>query len=120
MAKYERVFRGDLDEVMRAIHRGVAGPGDVTTFCDETRISPSGTGVRCAVRVYKRYDFIWYGKVTLTVTVVDTDGRIFVSAIAAGGRPHSLRDTTFADERKLLREVEAIVEPMAAASPDLG
>ncbi len=41
--------------------------------------------VRCAVRVYERYSAFGGNRVSLNVTLVGSDGDIFVSAITSGG-----------------------------------
>ena len=45
-------------------------------------ISTSG---RCAVRVYERYSAIGNGRVTMSLTLLEADGQIRLSAITSGG-----------------------------------
>ena len=40
---------------------------------------------RCAVRVYERYSAIGNGRVTMSLTLLEADGQIRLSAITSGG-----------------------------------
>ena len=83
MAKIESELYGDFDEILNTLHNAVmagsssASVEDSSSFC---------TGnVRCVVRTYERYSVMGNGRVSMNVTLLEADGRIFLSAITSGG-----------------------------------
>ncbi len=83
MAKYEGRLAGDFDEILNKINSAVTS-GSASASLEESSNFVSDSG-RCAVRVYERYSFSGGNRVSLSVTLFQTDGKIFVSAITSGG-----------------------------------
>ncbi|MCF8568859.1 DUF6054 family protein [Gordonia sp. HY002] len=118
MAKYERVFRGDFDAVVRIVHDGVLAASSSASYEDGSAIEPAGTDVRCAVRVYERYSAFGGNRVAMNVTILGVGPRIFVSAIAAGGSQAVMWKVNTVGEENFLDTLVAVVEPLAQAAPD--
>ncbi|WOC12935.1 DUF6054 family protein [Gordonia sp. MP11Mi] len=119
MAKYERTFRGDFDSVVDLVHRGVMDASMSASYEDGSNIEPTGTDVRCAVRVYERYSTFGGNRVALNLTIVGVGPRIFVSAITAGGSQAMMWKVNTWGEESFLETLTATVEPLAQASPDV-
>lgn len=82
MAKYERTFRGDFDEVLRVCSDIVMN--SISASVEDSSSFRSGD-VRVAVIVYERYSWLGGNRVSLNLTVVGHGNEIFVSAITSGG-----------------------------------
>jgi len=83
MAKFESYLRGSFDEIAGAIHNGVLRGSASASYEDGSDIA--GPDFRCAVRVYERYSWFGQNRVSLNVTLVQSGGRLFLSAITSGG-----------------------------------
>ncbi len=83
MAKLERSLQGSFDAVLERIHRGILD-GSATASCEEISDTSMG-GVRCAVRMYERYSAFGGNRVAMCVTLLGQEGRLWVSAMSAGG-----------------------------------
>jgi len=83
MAKFESWLRGNFDEIAGAVHDGILQGSVSASYEDGSDIA--GPGMRCAVRVYERYSYMGKNRVSLNVILVQSGGRIFLSAITSGG-----------------------------------
>ena len=83
MAKIQRELFGDFDDIIADIHDAVVG-GSVTGEMIESS-QFKGSEARCSVMVFERYSAMYQSRVTLSVTLFQTEGRIFISAAATGG-----------------------------------
>ncbi|MGO3328497.1 DUF6054 family protein [Gordonia sp. (in: high G+C Gram-positive bacteria)] len=119
MAKYERVFRGDFDTVVDIVHNAVMRASSSASYEDGSSIEPTGTNLRCAVRVYERYSAAGGNRVAMNVTIVGVESRIFVSAITSGGSKAVLWKINTWGEDSFLNTLTEAVEPLALASPDV-
>ena len=84
MAKYEAYLKGNFDKIADALHKGILHGSASASYEDGSDIA--GPDLRCAVRVYERYSMFGGNRVSLNVTLVESGGRIFLSAITSGGR----------------------------------
>ena len=83
MAQFECTFPSaySFDDILQYFHAHLTkNHGEYTGGSDYV----SGR-VRVAVRVYERYSALGGNRVSLNLTLVGEDGRIFVSAITSGG-----------------------------------
>jgi len=85
MAKFESYLRGDFDEILGAIDRGILRGSVSASLEDGSDFAGPGVGMRCAVRVYERFSYMGGNRVSLNVTLFGFGGRIRLSAITAGG-----------------------------------
>jgi len=83
MAKIERNLRGNFDEVLSAIENRILS-GSISASSEASSNYQLGE-VRCAVRVYERYSWIGSSRVSLNITLIGVDDKLFLSAISSGG-----------------------------------
>ena len=83
MAKFERTITGDFDDVLDRLHRGILEGSSSASYEDGSDWEKDD--VKCAVRVYERYSAFGGNRVSLNVTLVGTDGDLFLTGITSGG-----------------------------------
>ena len=83
MAKIECELYGNFDEILSKFHNAVMDGSASASFEDSSYFETSD--MRCAVRSYERYSVFGQNRVSLTFTLAQSEGRIFFSAITAGG-----------------------------------
>lgn len=83
MASLEKELRGNYRQILRDIEDAVLS-GSATASTEGQADFATGSA-RCAVRVYERYSWFGGNRVSMTITLMESDGRIFLSAITAGG-----------------------------------
>ena len=106
MAKYEQVLSGNFNEILRKIEDGILN-GSISVSLEDTSDFACGSS-RCSVRVFERYSYMGGNRVSLSVTLFQTDNRIYLSAITSGGsqavffKINTLGEEAFLDK---LREI---------------
>lgn len=83
MAKYECELHGGFSAILNDVEKNVMG-GSLSASKEDGSDFTVG-GCRCAVRVYERYSMLGSNRVSLSVTLLGADGRVFLSAITSGG-----------------------------------
>lgn len=83
MAKYEAELRGDFYEILDSVSDAVMSRSASASL--EAKSDFSTENSICAVRVYERYSYSGQNRVSMNITLVKSDGRIFVSVITSGG-----------------------------------
>lgn len=83
MAKIECELHGNFDVILNALHNAVM-TGSSSASIEDSSDFYTGS-VRCAVRTYERYSYLGNGRVSMNITLLEADGRIFLSAITSGG-----------------------------------
>ena len=83
MAKYERRLNGNFDEISMKIENEILAASSSATLEDETWFHSSDS--RCAVKVFERYSAFGGNRVSLSVTLFESEGEIRVSGITSGG-----------------------------------
>jgi len=84
MAKLERTINGNFDELLTRITDGVLNGSVSATLEDLTDFRAESA--RCSVRVFERYSFTGENRLSLTVTMFQTENNeIRLSAITSGG-----------------------------------
>lgn len=83
MASLKKELRGNYRQILRDIEDAVLSRS--ATASTEGQADFATENARCAVRVYERYSWFGGNRVSMTVTLLESDGRIFLSAITAGG-----------------------------------
>lgn len=97
MAKYERAFKGDFNQIINSIHNGILNGSFSATYEDGSSFSVGKT--KCEVRVYERYSMIGKNRVSLNVTLIGEDDNLHISAITSGGSQAVLfKINTFGEE----------------------
>lgn len=83
MAKIECELHGDFDDILKSLHNAVMDGSTSVSFEESSDFRTAD--MRCAVRSYERYSMLGKGRVSLTFTLVQANGKTFVSAISSGG-----------------------------------
>lgn len=97
MAKYERAFKGDFNQIINSIHNGILNGSFSATYEDGSSFSVGKT--KCEVRVYERYSMIGKNRVSLNVTLIGEDDNLHITAITSGGSQAVLfKINTFGEE----------------------
>mgnify|MGYP000475466670 CR=1 FL=1 len=82
MAILERALTGDFTTILTELDAVVKQ--SISATLEGSSDFNFSTG-RCAVRVYERYSAIGNGRVTMSLTLLEADGQIRLSAITSGG-----------------------------------
>ncbi|NLO42316.1 MAG: hypothetical protein GX109_04710 [Bacteroidales bacterium] len=83
MAKYEKSFKGEFNQILNKIHNGILRGSFSASYEDGSDFSVGET--RCAVRVYERYSMMGKNRVSLNVTLVGNGDNLHISAVTSGG-----------------------------------
>lgn len=83
MAKLECELQGDFSRILSELEDEIIN-GSVSASLEGKSDFSSGSEC-CAVRVYERYSFTGGNRVSLNLTLLQSGGQIFLSAITAGG-----------------------------------
>ena len=83
MAKIECELHGNFDAILNTLHNAVMS-GSTSASAEDSSNFYTGS-VRCVVRTYERYSYFGNGRVSMNITLLEADGRIFLSAITSGG-----------------------------------
>lgn len=83
MAIYTRYIDGNFNETLEKIHNGILDSSLSASYEDGSDWEKGD--MKCAVRVYERYSTFGGNRVSLNVTLVGTDGELFLTGITSGG-----------------------------------
>ncbi|MBQ9484013.1 MAG: hypothetical protein IJU82_07455 [Ruminiclostridium sp.] len=83
MAKIQAELYGDFDMILNAIHNAVIG-GSLSASLEESSDFYEN-GARCSVRVYERYSWLGKNRVSMSMTLFEANGRVYISAATTGG-----------------------------------
>lgn len=83
MAKYERSFTGNFSDFMDWLDKSITSGSISASYEDGTDFKAGD--VRLAVRVYERYSMMGGNRVSMNVTVMNHQDRIYLCAITSGG-----------------------------------
>ena len=84
MAKLEKTFKGNFDNLLSTIEEGILHGSISSTLEDSSDFTSKDS--RCSVRVFERYSFFGKNRVSLSVTLFqDSSKMIHLSAITSGG-----------------------------------
>lgn len=84
MAKLEKEINGNFEEILNRIEDGILRGSISATLEDSSDFIESES--RCSVRVFERYSALGKNRVSLSVTLFQTDkSKIHLSAITSGG-----------------------------------
>ncbi len=109
MAKLECELRGNFDDIVNTIDEGILESSISASKEDESSFRSDGS--RCTVLVYERYSMFSSNRVSLNVTLYEAEGRIYMSAITAGGSQAVLFKIDTVGEETFLDILREITEP---------
>ena len=108
MAKYERNFQGNFDDLLNILNSGILSGSASASFEDGSDYSYND--IRCAVRVYERYSMIGGNRVSLNITLIGNGNHLFLTAITSGGSQAVFFKMNTMGEESFLDCVKEIVE----------
>ncbi|MBQ6268325.1 MAG: hypothetical protein IJK64_11215 [Clostridia bacterium] len=111
MAKYEAYLSGSFDELLQVIHNAVTTGSSSATLEGASDLGASDR--RVAVRVYERYSWLGGNRVSLSVTLAQTENGVFVSAIASGGSQAIFFKINTFGEQAFLETLTSILDSYA-------
>ena len=109
MAKFEFRTIGNFDEIVGALDRAILDSA-LTMRLEESLIVCRGA--RVSVRVYDQYFMRNSSRAALTLTVVEADGEVAISAIGSGGGTGAIFNFSYGAESKMVGVVEDAVRRM--------
>lgn len=84
MAKFETTLSGNFDEILNNIQEGILNASFSATLEDSSDFLFGNS--RCSVRVFERYSAFGSNRVSMNVTLFQSDNSlIYLSAITSGG-----------------------------------
>ena len=104
MAKIECELHGNFDAILNTLHNAVMEGSSSASIEDNSDFYTNSA--RCSVRTYERYSYTGNGRVSMNITLLEADGRIFLSAITSGGsqamffKINTIGETSFLDTIK--------------------
>lgn len=110
MASLERTLTGSFDAILAALDSAVRQ--SVSATLEGSSDFNFSTG-RCAVRVYERYSAIGNNRVSLSLTLLEADGEIRLSAITSGGSQAVFFKLNTLGEEAFLDSIRETVERLA-------
>jgi len=108
MAKIQKELYGSFDMILNAIHNTVIGGSISATLEDSSDFYDRDS--RCSVRVYERYSYWGKNRVSLSITLYETSGHIFLSAISSGGSQALFFKINTFGERSFLDTISRTVD----------
>ena len=108
MAKIECELAGNFDTILKELDDAVLDRSTTASLEDSSDFTAGGT--RCAVRVYERYSWSGGNRVSMNLTLLETDGRIFLSLITSGGSQAMFLKINTIGERAFLDTVREIAD----------
>lgn len=83
MAELHAHLKGNFDSILADLDNAVTGKSLTAKLEDSSYYKRDN--VRCAVKVYERYSYLGKNRVSLSITLLQADEDIFISAITSGG-----------------------------------
>lgn len=108
MAKIECELYGDFEDILAELHCAVMDGSASASFEDGSDIETSS--MRCAVRAYERYSAFGGNRVSLSFTLIESEERIFFTAISTGGSKAVFFKFDTVGEENFLSTIEWVVE----------
>ena len=110
MAKLERTFTGDFDDVLVRLQTGIL-EGSMSASYEDGSDYRSGD-FRCSVRVYERYSWSGGNRVSLNVTLVGQGRNLYLSAITSGGSQAMFFKVNTWGEEAFLDTIQAVADSL--------
>ncbi len=83
MAKIECELYGDYNNILSSLHNAVMEGSSSATLEESTDFCTESS--RCSIRAYERYSYLGNGRVSLNLTLFESNGHIFLSVVSTGG-----------------------------------
>ena len=108
MAKIECELFGNFDEILEKLNTAVL-EGSQSAALEEFSdfVTPD---MQCAIRAYGRYSWSGNGRVSLNITLIESGGKIFLSAISTGGSQAVFFKLNTIGEENFLSTIKWVVD----------
>jgi hypothetical protein len=111
MAKFEKILKGDFDNIVKYIEDEVLSSNISSSLEDGSDFAIGDA--RCSVRVFERYSAIGNNRVSLNVTLFQNgDSDIYLSAVTSGGSQAVLFKINTLGEQSFLDGLEEIIDSL--------
>lgn len=108
MAKLEKTLEGSFEEILKKIEDGII-KGSISASLEDSSDFVAGKA-KCSVRVFERYSAIGSNRVSLSITLFQTDNsKIHLSAITSGGSQAVLYKINTLGEEAFLNKLKKIL-----------
>ena len=108
MAKLERSFHEDFEQLLNRIEDGIVN-GSISASLEDSSDFRCGEA-RCSVRVFERYSVMGSNRLSMSVTLFQVgNGPVQLSAITAGGSQGMLFKVNKFGEQAFLEKLEEIL-----------
>ena len=109
MAKYEKTIKGNFDKILKKIETQVISGNIIARLKDKSDFIINNT--KCSVRVYERSSWAGSHKVSLNITLIQSNNSdIHVSAITSGGSSLVFFKRNAYNEKLFLNKIKKILE----------
>lgn len=106
MAKLEAELKGNFEVILQEINNAILVNSSTASLEDKSFFKTENS--RCAVHVYERYSFAGKNRVSMSVTLLEADGRLFASAITSGGSQAMIFKINTVGEKSFLDLVKSV------------
>lgn len=107
MAKIQCELKGDFNEILQKIESEILNGSMSASKEDESNFDIGDC--KCAVRVFERYSYAGGNRVSLNITLIQNDNKIFISAITSGGSQAVFWKWNTVGEENFLNCIEGVV-----------
>lgn len=108
MAKLERTLKGDFNEILEKIESEIIS-GSISATLEDKSDFVHGNN-KCSVRVFERYSYMGKNRVSLNITLFQSDDKkIHLSAITSGGSQAVFFKVNTFGEEAFLEKLEQIL-----------
>ncbi|EFI41935.1 MULTISPECIES: DUF6054 family protein [Peptoniphilus] len=83
MAKYERRFKGNFDEVLKLCKDTIEKKSLTASLEDQSYFE--NEKFKASVSIFERFSYRGSNRVSLSITLIESDEELFISAITSGG-----------------------------------
>lgn len=83
MAEFHAYLHGNFDSILRDLDSTITGKSLTAKLEGSSDFRTEASKV--AVRVYERYSYMGQNRVSLSITLAESEGKTFISAITSGG-----------------------------------
>ena len=108
MAKLERQLVGDFDQILAKISKGILD-GSMSATLEESSDFRIGNA-RCSVMVFERYSYTGGNRVSMSVTLFENDGVIYLTGITSGGSQALFFKVNTFGEEAFLEKLNKIIQ----------
>jgi len=108
MAKIQCELKGDFYTILKELEYAIINGSMSASKEDESNFNIGDC--LCAVRVFERYSFAGGNRVSLSITLLQNENKIFISAITAGGSQAVFWKLNTIGEETFLDSIQGVIK----------